>query len=305
MLFRSQKAEECEDKCQTLFIQKCMMYLFSARMICNMNDRNKKVLNEEELAQFSDITKKICAYLPQKVLFLKVKIGRYGIPRTLKRYLLHLKEESIGKKYELKQIKDSLYIEEDKSSEEQFNTLCEIGRLRAEKIEILAVNYTRGRLEIDAKSTAAELIDAEQMKIEAVCDGEVLSCNRLACYPLLKLFGKTYDKKHLFHVSVPVNRDKRSSKISFFVCVDGKQYLQKLAFSGQCSRLVRAFKKSYWQFDKNFLLVHNGTNRLYIKQVSDIRIWGREQKLRLEMYRKSREQKNDKEIGRASCRERV
>lgn len=323
------KADDMPDA-EALFIKECVLYLIFSRFNCNTNDRNKKVLDEEEIDRFYNSAAKVLSKIDDELIINKIIFGGITIPRSLKFYMLDLKYEYLGTNYQIIDNNSEFLFYSELNEPVKYNYVVKKGRERyllmpngdneesprtivkpltkAEtpfveyssapnklkkliliegiskaKVAITAINYEKGKLEIDAKSMLIDYLAHEDINIIAVINDEELPLTPVSCYPILRSFGRVYRSKYQFHVTVPVNNKTMGKKLEFYLEWNGSKYLQTLVFQGPASRLNNNFIKSYWQFDKNKLLVHNGTNSLMLKNVKTYRIMGREVKLLHEM----------------------
>ena len=96
----AQKADEFLEE-EKMFILSAVYYLLYARFNCNTNDRNKKVLNADEIDRFYSSAGKVFAFIPDYIMMQKMMIGKFHVIRNLKFFLLKLKYDSLGKKYRI------------------------------------------------------------------------------------------------------------------------------------------------------------------------------------------------------------
>ena len=79
-----------------MYLQEMLMYIIYAKYNCNTNDRNKNVLNDEELELFVNNTKELLKYINNNIILQEKidgelkKIGhRFKIPYSLKKNYYH------------------------------------------------------------------------------------------------------------------------------------------------------------------------------------------------------------------------
>lgn len=83
------------------FILCCVYYLLFSRFNCNTNDRNKKVLNDEETERFYKSAGRVFALIPDLIMLLKIQTDSFTVIRNLKFFLLKLKYDYLGKKFRI------------------------------------------------------------------------------------------------------------------------------------------------------------------------------------------------------------
>lgn len=70
-----------------------LLYLVFARYNCNMNDRNKGVIEREEIPEFRMLTGKILQYVDSKIIFDKSSLQNFTIPRAMRVMFMEIKAE--------------------------------------------------------------------------------------------------------------------------------------------------------------------------------------------------------------------
>ncbi|MCI9189592.1 MAG: hypothetical protein HFH84_08180 [Lachnospiraceae bacterium] len=70
-----------------------LLYLVFARYNCNMNDRNKGVVEREEIPELRMLTGKILQYVDSRIIFAKASLQNFNIPRAMKLMFIEIKAE--------------------------------------------------------------------------------------------------------------------------------------------------------------------------------------------------------------------
>lgn len=73
-----------------------LLYLVFARYNCNMNDRNKGVIERCEIPELRMLTGQILQYVDNKIIFAKTSLQNFNIPRAMKLIFLEMKAEQIN-----------------------------------------------------------------------------------------------------------------------------------------------------------------------------------------------------------------
>lgn len=282
LLDRVKKAQDLEPELQRL-VQTSVLYLLFARYNCNSNDRNKKVLNDEELEMFVGYTKDVLSYIPEAMIQKNRKLFR--IPRSLKYMFLRFRYEALGCRFQLLENGSNFSFlgTEDASIRKEYV----ISKIRAEKIAIMAINYEKNKLKIDFKSNLIDFLDADDIQIKVYYGKKEAKIKEIYCYPLIKSFGKTILKRKQYQVTIPLE----ATDIAFFLVLNGKEYSQSITYTNAAARLTLAYAKSYWNVCGDYVLYHNGSKKVIrIRQMSKTHRLIREVRL-LKQIRKKK--KND------------
>lgn len=70
-----------------------LLYLVFARYNCNMNDRNKGIIEREEIPELRMLTGQILQYVDSKMIFAKESLQNFHIPRAMKVMFIEMKAE--------------------------------------------------------------------------------------------------------------------------------------------------------------------------------------------------------------------
>ncbi len=252
---------------EKIFIKACVVYLLFSRYNCNFNDRNKKIIEGEELTFFADDSAKILSFIDDYIIFQKKKIGSYNIIRSIKFYFLKEKYKYLGIEYDFKEDGNNFYIEPKKGSKKLIGKIVNFSKITNEQVEIMAMNYVNGKLEIDAKAAMADYFNHEDINIRVYSNDTIIDTTKVECYPLIKCFGVTFMKRFQMHVSIPVDTSKNIQTIGFYIHVNGEDYSLKLQLLSAASRLNNRFRKSYWHFDK-YIMTQDKSRNLIISRAS-------------------------------------
>lgn len=70
-----------------------LLYLVFARYNCNMNDRDKGVIEQSEIPELRMLTGKILQYVDNKIIYSKTSLQNFNIPRAMKLMFIEIKAE--------------------------------------------------------------------------------------------------------------------------------------------------------------------------------------------------------------------
>lgn len=264
----AEKATELPGK-QSFFTQVWSLCCLLSRYNCNYNDRNKKVLNEEELETFLDYSRTFLSMISEKVLVSR------RLPYPFSRALQFLFEKErckkLGRTYQIK-TDGLIFFLESVDPTEEINPL-EIPRIQRlvqiinEKVIISAINFQNNVLEIDFHTTVVDYLDPKSFHFVVTYTDQTKQTAELEevdCYPLIKCFGKTFLRKYQLRAKIPFN--KKESDISFYLVIGNKRYPQQPVMNSAASRLSWQFTESYWEFCPGFVLEHDNDRSLCIRK---------------------------------------
>lgn len=237
-------------------IQLAILYYIFAKYNCNIGERNKMVLSQDEIQSFFESTSNVLQYIETKLILC----NDYRIPRWFK-YQMALKKNAqnhIDSKINIKN--DIIYMVNSN------NTKYVLGNIKEEKIDICAINYdnSKKRLEIDFTVSIQDFLTCKDIEVFAQYRNQKIKGQKTECYPLLQCFGTVMAKKIPCHVSIKLENIDEQEEILLLVEYQGKSYKLQLNFIKIQSRLNESYY-SYWNFDKEYCLSHQG-DRLVIKK---------------------------------------
>lgn len=248
------------------FLQSFCIYYIRCRLEANSDNRNKHLLEGEELDAYLDELHQVLSYVSDVVLLNipDVKIC-WGGP-NMHMMLLQLKRNDWQLRYRPYLFKTLLFGVDDKIAYSKNNM----------RVRIEFIDYRDGKWEIDGSIPALFSLDDVQ---PFVCRDDVefeLQYNER--YSLTKYFGVAAFKRYTFHVSIPLLPNAKEQSIHFFLRVGETVYSLSPEYTSHFSRLSGKLKHQYWRFDK-FIAFHAG-DRIRIRRAGalyqayrELRIW--------------------------------
>lgn len=252
-------------------VQNYILYLLYARYNCNSNDRNKKILDDDELEQFIAYSKAILRYIPEDCILSKKRL--FTIPRQLKILFIKLKYAEMGYSYRLLEDGDGLFLQA--ISDSHVGQIYRITGLKNEKVVVTAINYENDVLKIDFKSNLVDVLDVDDIHIKVVYGSKEAELTEVECYPLIKSFGKTVLRRKQYQATIPILEG--NFNIKFYFELNGKCFPQVISYGNAAARLSNHYKKCYWNFTDDYVMFHNGVKReIRIRKMTKWRRIGRE-----------------------------
>ena len=151
--------------------------------------------------------------------------------------------------------------------------LCEINK---EYAAIRAINYCKGKLEIDGVLSIGEFLDREQVKLTVRREESSIPVKFSEIYGLDKLFGVTYHHKYMFHVSIPVFSLTKRSKLQFVLDINGEDNVIEIRTQSIYSHVREDVRGQYWRFAEEWCLNIARKNEMYLTMVTQSEINKRE-----------------------------
>ncbi|KIR02164.1 glycosyltransferase/CDP- glycerol:poly(glycerophosphate) glycerophosphotransferase, GT2 family [Lachnospiraceae bacterium TWA4] len=274
------------------FIKVFTTYLLYARYNCNSNDRNKKVLNEEELEKFISLSKEILKYIPEGVIL--AKRARYTLNRPLKFLFIKYKCEALGYDYEILQTKNNFMISEPKGKN-TFPKSYTICKIENEKVAITAMNYIDGHIVIDFRVYMVDFLNWDDINIEVHYNDKNAKLRQVDCYGLLRSFGQTIIHRKQYQVRIPVNTD--AIQVEFFLRIDEDLYRLKIDYLEAAARLNYKYRFNYWRFNSEYVLFTDRSKSFFtIKRMTDKEEFFRRTTLLCQIYKRCISDKNPVEL---------
>ena len=194
------------------FVQEALLYYIYAKYNCNLNDRNKMVLNSEEAKEFFTQTAKALKYIKNDIILGNVKGSLFKIPRWLAYELVLTKEKNENKKLDIVIDQNHFWLSENGKNNKA--NKYKIGNRFGEFISFYAINYNKGKLEFDFTIGLQDFIEAKELKVYATYKGKKIYAQQTEFYPLLKCFGLTVRKKIPFHLELEIGENSKNEEIS-------------------------------------------------------------------------------------------
>ena len=278
-----------------IFIQEYLLYIIYAKYNCNLNDRNKNVLTEDEYNDFIEKTRELLKYINDRtILQFKENIEfnkskhLFKVPRQLRYYFYKLKEGTNNKKY----ISNYKFFEQINKEPK-----CVIDLLE-ETIIVYALNYKNNELIFDCSLSIKDYLDEEDINLRIMYGNEIIEYQKIDIYNKEKVFGKTYSNKYMIQFKVNIKNNYNDLKA--FLIFDEKAYQIKFNFMRIQSRLTN-IDTSYWNCD-NFT-VQNKIDRLIISKRKAIKTLALE--LKFQFTKIKIKDLEEKEIVRTNKRIRI
>ena len=255
------------------FIQYHVMFTIRSRIIANLNNRNKHVIEtgkEEKCLQMIGI---LLQKIEEDIVFNVKKLSECEINNTVKWIYGILRN---GDDYRFRMC----YHDGTPFYAGGNNVFSSISNL---KTNILFMDYRDSKLEIDGSVNALLYSMAEEVFL--TYNGKKIPIVYNERYSHTKVFGISIYKAHSFHATISL--DELGEGIMHCMAkIDGELIKIRFMYDSHFSRMSGRFKNSFWFFgrDKQYLMLKEDDG-LRVKTSNNNEHKNQEWKLELEMFK--------------------
>ena len=242
-----------------MFIQEALLYYIYAKYNCNLNDRNKMVLNADEAREFFTETAHALKYINNDLILGNIKGSLFKIPRWLAYELIVNKNKVNGNTTELIYNRNFFLLKENLNEYSY-----KIGNVLGEHATFYAINYVDGKLKMDFTIGLQDFIDVENIEVYALYKEEKIYATKTEFYPLIKCFGLTVRKKIPFHMEIELGDNFKEEEIVLHYTYKKLDEELNFKFFKVQSHLNNS-RYSYWKINDKYYL-KNKTKRFIIQK---------------------------------------
>lgn len=253
-----------------LFIKYAITYLIQCRYACNLDTRNKSILNTDEVNEFFKDTGKALKYIDDYIISNNRISNKHIIPKYLTLNLLRLKYNNVNIYPNL--TRTGLNIT-------SYLNGATIDKLSNEDLEIQVIYFDEKNLTMDGVFRGLYLFGDKKIEIVSRINEKEYPVRRTETYSLNKVFNVAVRKSYTFQFSIPSNELSDATRIKFYLKYDGEYYPLKVIFKRAQSKLTSKFKSSYWLFDKKMLTYSVKKKAFIVRDAKKIRLIKKEIKL--------------------------
>ena len=236
------------------FIQEAMLYYIYEKYNCNLNDRNKMLLDKEEVQAFLDSTAIALTYIDTDLIIEKDKYLLFKMPRWLAYQFVLLKNSKLNVETNIVIDDKKIYLQENKKE-------YLVSELEQEKLNMYAINFEDKVLNMDFSISMQDFLKRDDIEVIAKYNGKTIKAIKTECYPLVKVYGVTIAKKIFFHMDIPL---EQKGIIEFYVIYQEKEYKMNIRYEKPQARLTNS-RYSYWKINDDYYLC-NKRERLVIER---------------------------------------
>lgn len=241
-----------------------IMYYIQARFLSNMNNRNKRAMNNTELKAYLALVREVLQKTDDRIILNKDRIPAlvYSIEAAL--MFMEIKENTsdINRVIVEKRNDAALSINGDGGN-------IFVSDLSEIEIGIHVLDYHDGRLLVDG--SFRNIFLAESLNLYAAFNGKKYYLENNDRYSLTKYFGISAYKEFTFHLELPLDDSVRLQYLRFYACIGLTKVMLKFSFVHHWSKLTDKPKNSYWCFNK-YIASYSQKDRAIIIEKSGKRL---------------------------------
>jgi CDP-glycerol glycerophosphotransferase (TagB/SpsB family) len=224
-----------------LFIQYYIMFAVSSRFLANMNNRNKRNMNEKELAEFFDSAREVLSYVDNTIVLNTNKYKSLGYSEEAAEMFYMLKYNCVFDEMPLKNVegKQDVFLDCD-------NVL--VTRLINQRVGMHVIDYRDGKVVIDG--SFRRVFNLDDIQLYALFNNKKYFLTNTDRYSLTKYFGISAYKKFTFRLELPLNYELAEQRIEFYASYKNTTIPLKLSFLHHWSKFTLSPANSYWRFNK-------------------------------------------------------
>ena len=217
-------------------VQKIIVYLIRLRFACNRNNRNKQILELNEIDEFYKLIKDIYKNINDDYLIQYNLLGKAILPKYMCFNSLSLKYDN-RLKLETVHGKRDFFVCHRNQIIERSNNI---------QLDIKAINNSIDELEVDAEIVNGYCLDKSKFKIISIVGGEKVFSKFTEIYSDDKYFGRVEKTGLNIHIKIPRSKLRNTNKIWFELRMGRSIVVLPLRFVKTAARLTNGLSNSYF-----------------------------------------------------------
>ena len=190
------------------FAKLAVLYLIELRFACNRNNRNKNVIEDQEIKDFYKACSK-CLKLIDNLTIIKYNVnGKKLLPKFMSLVLLKIKYNNQNLKLGIYFNKNELVAAYDDNILDRSINLS---------TEIKAINFDRKNIYIDIEISNAYIFDFNTISCFAKIKGNKYRLVQDSIYSLDKYFGQTLKRGYTGQVTIPIKDLEPDCTLAFYL----------------------------------------------------------------------------------------
>lgn len=220
------------------FVQVAAMFHIAIRFLANLDNRNKRTMNDEELQDFFRKVRAILNLIDDATILNKnkYKILKYSAEAALM-------FERIKNDGDI----DLSYTYFKRNVRINFKDV-ELLAISTLKVGIHVIEYHNGQLVIDGSFRG--IMPFENYKLYASFNGIDYELENNDRYSLTKYFGVSAYKKFTFHLALDLEKARNKQRLYFYAVVNGERVNLGISFLHHWAKLTASPKGAYWRFNE-------------------------------------------------------
>lgn len=260
------------------FLQNYAVYYVLCRFLCNLDNRNKKQIPEEEFDDYLVLLKRIFSQVDDHYLLNQEAIPYLSKNPQILCMFLRIKYGIDQVRYDYRMGTVPETGEKDLIMYYKGNVISTMDRHR---FCIGIMNYIDGKVWVDG--SLITIFEQGDVRYFAEFNGKILPVEDTDAYSLTKYFGIPAYRRLTYHLEIPLDPKKRLQRLNFYAQYKGEKIPMKISFTNHWAKLSKVPRYSYWRFNR--YLCHHAENAIVFKRATVLNVLKREVQLQLNLIR--------------------
>ena len=267
-----------EEKTPTPFLENYAVYYVLNRFLCNLDNRNKKQVTEEDLDEFLGLVRRAFEKVEDYYLLNQDRIGYLTQNPQILCMFLRIK-------YGIDAVKYDYIVETDPETGEKDLVMYykgnRISSVNSHYFSITVMNYIDGKVWIDG--SLISIFEQGNVEFYAEFNNKSIKIEDTDAYSLTKYFGIPAYRRITYHLELGLDPDRKKQNVKFFAQYKNEKFQMRIAFSDHWAKLSKSPRYSYWRF--NQYLCHHADNSIVFKRAGMFNVLKREIQFQLNLVR--------------------
>lgn len=260
------------------FLQNYAVYFALNRFLCNLDNRNKKQVTEENSEEFFDLLRMAFNKVDDYYLLNQDKIGYLTRNPQILCMFLRIKYGIDSVKYDY-----NIEIEPETGTRDlvMYYNGHRISSVNSHYFSITVMNYIDGKVWIDG--SLISIFDQGNVEFFAEFKNKLIKIEDTDAYSLTKYFGIPAYRRITYHLELELDSGLRKQSVRFYAKYKNEMFQLRIAFSDHWAKLSKSPRYSYWRF--NCYLCHHAENSIVFKKANIFNVLKREIQFQLNLMR--------------------
>ena len=267
-----------EEKTPTPFLENYAVYHVLNRFLCNLDNRNKKQVTDENSEEFLGLVRSVFEKVEDYYLLNQDGIGYLSKNPQILCMFLRIK-------YGIDAVKYDYIIESDPETGEKDLVMYykgnRISSVNSHYFSITVMNYIDGKVWIDG--SLISIFEQGNVEFYAEFNNKSIKIEDTDAYSLTKYFGIPAYRRITYHLELGLDPDRKKQNVKFFAQYKNEKFQMRIAFSDHWAKLSKSPRYSYWRF--NQYLCHHADNSIVFKRAGMFNVLKREIQFQLNLVR--------------------
>ena len=267
-----------EERIPSPFLQNYAVYYVLNRFLCNLDNRNKKQITEENSDEFFDLVRRVFEKIDDYYLLNQDRIGYLSKNPQILCMFLRIKYGIDAVKYDYVTETDSDTGIEDLVMYYHGNRISSVN---SHYFSITVMNYIDGKVWIDG--SLISIFQQGGVEFYAEFNDKLIKIEDTDAYSLTKYFGIPAYRRITYHLELALNPSLRKQRVRFYAKYKDKNFQLRITFSDHWAKLSKSPRYSYWRFNR--YLCHHANNSIVFKRANMFNVLKREVQFQLNLLR--------------------